>query len=521
MSAFDQLPAEARAQLERCATPAHLAMTVTADLPDDVKWRPARHLLYMNDVITRACLSPVQEFIDLECSVRHGKSMLVSAYTAAWYIGMFPDRRVALLSYNAEKAAEWGEFTMEIIERWGQELFGVSVDPKKHAKNLWGIKGRRGEVIATGLSGSITGRAIDLGVIDDPVKNREDADSVAERKKLRDGYYSNVRTRLTPVGTVVLAMARWREDDLAGDVVHGFSASGDLSDVDNELADQWQVIRLPAIAETPKGEDPESWRDVIGRKEGEALWPEQWPIDLLHRLRATNLMNSPQDWHSLYQQNPTAKEGKDFKVDQWKIVPHVDRNRLRLVRWWDLAATEDGGDWTVGALVGMDHEGETFVLDIQRFRKNASGVEQHVRSIAKSDGIAVPVRLEQEKSGSGKAVANTYKRLLTGFDVDSQMPDGKKEVRAAPYAAQQQVGRVTLLAAPWNDDFIEEHRTFPRGRHDDQVDAVGAAFNFLALAGPTQIEVDAQMNTPVSALYGNARARIPSDLVGAARDRFR
>lgn len=521
MSTFDHLPPEAKAQLERCATPAHLAITVTADMPDDVKWRPAKHLLYINERITRACLSPVQEFIDLEVSVRHGKSWLVSAYTAAWYIGMFPDRRVALLSYNQDKASEWGEVTLELIDRWGRDLFGISVDPKKRAKNLWGIKGRRGEVLSTGLGGTITGKGFDLAVIDDPIKNREDADSAAERKKLRDGYYSNVRTRLSPHGTVVLAMARWREDDLAGDVVHGFAANENLSDVDNDLADRWEVIRLPAIAEAPKGEDPETWRDVIGRAEGEPLWPELWPLPLLHKLRATNLMNSPQDWHSLYQQNPTAKEGKDFKVDAWKILPHVDRNRLRLVRWWDLAATEDGGDWTVGALVGMDHDGETYVLDIQRFRKNASGVERHVKMVARNDGIAVPVRLEQEKSGSGKAVANTYKRLLTGYDVDAKQPDGKKEVRAAPYAAQQQEGRVTLLRAPWNDDFIEEHRVFPRGRNDDQVDAVAAAFNFLALAGPTTIEIDAQMNTPLASLYGNARPRVAADLVAAARSRFR
>lgn len=443
-------------------------------------------------------------------------SFLVSGYTAAWYIGMFPDRRVALLSYNADKAAEWGEFTMEIIAEWGPTLFGISLDPNKRSKGNWGIKGRRGEIIATGLGGTITGKGFDLAVIDDPIKNREDADSAAERKKLRDGYYSNVRTRLSPHGTVVLAMARWREDDLAGDVVHGYNAADDLTDAAGDV-DEWNVVRFPALAECPQGEDPKSWRDELGRADGDPLWPELWPKELVEKMRNTMLRNDPQAWYSLYQQNPTSKEGRDFKKDKWVIFPEVDRSRLRLVRQWDLAATKDGGDWTVGALVGMDNDGKTYVLDIQRFRKESSEVEKHIRLTAENDGIAIPVRIEQEKSGSGKAVASTYTRLLVGFDVQAKQPEGNKEVRASAYAAQQQQERVVLLRAPWNDDFIEEHRMFPKGRWDDQVDAVSAGFNNLAIAGPTVIEATWQGNTPLASLYGNHRAA--ADPIAAARAR--
>ena len=815
--------------------------------------------------------SPSHCFLAGRGMVPTHNSFLVSGFTAAWYIGMFPDRRVALLSYNSDKAAEWGEFTMDIIDRWGMDLFGIAVDPKKRARNLWGIKGRRGEVLSTGLGGTITGKGFDyvclpgdavvqtpdgpmemaavhaskvlplvlswshehnraewhriltstrrwseelveittasgailrctpdhrvfdpergyreagsfrigdsiigtstlqdvpevrvpqeqtrgpvpgllvrpptpdraralrsvwrgllsaaaragqgrssrsaprlllhgmsgqvdgdqpqeampwvrcpaaeehedvvrclqgapttssrqvraeampgvrgdvpdhekqagqlltllrehgalgadegqgelalqgrdellqvvqgdapahlrarrrlrgmpifgladrpprrrgpgeqparesadvvfdashdpssfgrdtvalvrhlrtgripvydIGVegthnffadgvlvhncIDDPVKNREDADSTAERKKLRDGYYSNVRTRLAPHGTVVLAMARWREDDLAGEIVHGYSSADELEDAQGET-DNWQVVRMPAIAEAPYDEpDPENWRDVLGRKEGEALWPEQWPIDLLTKIKNTALRNDPQMWYSLYQQNPTSKEGRMFKKGAWKILPHVMRQRLRLVRWWDLAATEDGGDWTVGALVGMDADGVTYVLDIQRFRKESSEVEKHIRLVAENDGIAVPVRLEQERAGAGKSVASTYKRLLTGFDVDAKRPETDKVTRANPYASQQQVGRVVLLEAPWNDEFIEEHRLFPKGRWDDQVDATSGAFGFLAIAGPTTIEVNTQMETPIAQMYGNARPKVAGDLVGASRARFR
>ena len=811
--------------------------------------------------------SPSHLFLAGRGLVPTHNSFLVSGYTAAWYIGMFPDRRVALLSYNADKAAEWGEFTMEIIAEWGPTLFGISLDPNKRSKGNWGIKGRRGEIIATGLGGTVTGKGFDLCldgdsvvttehgdvtirelveggavgtlvlswnheverpewrpivatkesladglvevsttsgrsirctpghrvyrdqfgygpagdlgggetlyalpsqhplpevrgderwsgrrlsallprvagsvrssglrsvlrtlhaaavrhsqgqrqgvdprlllgglsgcmdvgprqeevlgvrshppqehpstvrclqdppaaraqsprsdrlpavrgpvsstidappvllqdvcgrgplgpdegegqltlqdgrflqqvvqddasphhrarlwlrrlwrgrqvprpshqrgrsgqpageprdalphppcdppwierdtvalvrdlrragqpvydiqvegnrnffaggilvhncVIDDPIKNREDADSAAERKKLRDGYYSNVRTRLSPHGTVVLAMARWREDDLAGDVVHGYNAADDLTDAAGDV-DEWNVVRFPALAECPQGEDPKSWRDELGRADGDPLWPELWPKELVEKMRNTMLRNDPQAWYSLYQQNPTSKEGRDFKKDKWVIFPEVDRSRLRLVRQWDLAATKDGGDWTVGALVGMDNDGKTYVLDIQRFRKESSEVEKHIRLTAENDGIAIPVRIEQEKSGSGKAVASTYTRLLVGFDVQAKQPEGNKEVRASAYAAQQQQERVVLLRAPWNDDFIEEHRMFPKGRWDDQVDAVSAGFNNLAIAGPTVIEATWQGNTPLASLYGNHRGA--ADPIAAARAR--
>lgn len=489
------------------ATPAHVAMTVSTELPEDAKWKPAKHLLHINDIVTRACYSNRKEFIDLEVTMRGGKSYLVSGYLPFWYLGMFPDRKIALLSYNEDKAIEWGEFTRELMERFGEELFGHKVDSGKKAKKTWGLKGHRGEVIATGLSGTIVGKGFDLAVIDDPYKNQEEADSAAIRKLRREGYYSNVRSRITPRGTVILACARWRDDDLAGDIVHGYNRE---DDEDYGIVDEWTVVRMPMLAECPDDEDPETWRDELGRADGDPLWPEQWPLEDVLQTRSTLLANMPQTWYSCYQQNPRPKEGKEFKIDTWVTLPHVDRSRLRLVRFWDLAASKGKGDWTVGALVGMDSDGKTYVLDIQRFRKESSEVEAHIRATAENDGINVPVRLEQEKSGSGKAVASTYKRLLVGFDVDSTPPSGSKAARAMAVASQQQQGRVILQRAPWNKEFIAECAAFDKGRWDDQVDALSGGFNFLAIAGPTTMETSYQLNTPMAALYGNSPRSVPA-----------
>lgn len=503
---MSDLPPEVEEYLAKIATPAHLAMTCSEQLPEDLKWRPAKHLLYINDIITRSCLSPTKDFIDLEVSMRGGKSHYVSGWLPFWYLGLFPERKIALLSYNEDKAKEWGEFTRELMEMFGPALFGHTVDPGKKSKTIWGLKGHRGEIIATGLSGTIVGKGFDLACIDDPFKNQEEADSPAIRKVRREGYYSNVRSRLTTRATCILACARWREDDLAGDIVHGYSREAQEEAAEEVLEDQWSVIRFPMLAECPDEEDAETWRDEIGRADGDPLWPELWPLDDVLQTRATLLASMPSTWWACYQQNPKPKEGREFKKARWEYTPHVDRSRLRMVRFWDLAASKDAGDWTVGLMLGMAADSTAYVIDVQRFRKDAADVERHIRRVAEEDGIMVPVRIEQEKSGSGKALASVYKRLLVGFDVDAKQPDGQKEARAMAVVAQQQDGRVVLLRAGWNQDLVDECAGFPKGRWDDQVDALSGAFNHLALAGPTVMESDFALSTPLSALYGNSQA---------------
>lgn len=512
MEDFERLPPEVQEHMRLVATPAHVAMAVTADASPEVKWTPAPHLMHINERVVQACMSPDQSFLDVEVPVRHGKSFLLSGYLPFWYLGWFPDRRVILLSYNEDRAATWGEFTRELMALWGPSLFGQTVDPKTASRTRWSMKGRRGEVIATGLAGTITGVGGDLVVIDDPIKNRKDADSPVERRALVEGYASNVRTRLEGQGTVVLAMARWREDDLAGTVVHGYGQEeGEIEEIVGDEPDHWEVIHLPAIAEAPNPPEHvkhtrkwrQRWRDELGRKDGEALWDEKWPIDKLKRLRATYMRTDPQTWDSLYQQRPTGKTGNEFQTDKWRKVPQasVDLSALRLVRWWDLAATADGGDWTVGALVGMDSQGDLFIIDVVRKRLATHEVEALVESTARVDGTSVPIRIEQERAGAGKAVVAGYVRRLAGFDVEGERPEHSKEDRASPYAAHQQRGRCWMVEADWNAEWIEEHRVFPKGTHDDMVDCGSGAFEFLVDLGPSVMETQHQMDTPLALLY--------------------
>lgn len=397
-------------------------------------------------------------------------SELISRYLIVWYLGMFPDRQVIIVSYNEAKASEWGTFTRDVMKEWGPELFGLQVNPETSSKTEWKLKGHRGGVRAVGINGSLTGIGGDLIIIDDPVKNREEAESQVGRDAMFSWYGSTLRTRLMPQGTLILTMARWHPDDLTGKIQEQSAKS--------DKGDPWQYVSLPALAEAPK-DAPEDWRDPLGRADGDPLWPEVWSRKALEQIQASI---SSADWESLYQQKPNPAEGTMFKVDKWVLRPAPPQVPLRKLRMWDLAATESkGADWTVGALVGMDAENRTYILDIQRFRREAADVERQVLATARSDGKFVPIWIEQERAGAGKAQLASYKRMLVGYTVNGVKPEGTKVQRAAPYAAQQQDGNVTLVASDaWRDAFIEEHRVFDNGRWDDQVDACATAFNLLA-----------------------------------------
>jgi predicted phage terminase large subunit-like protein len=462
------------------ATPAHLAVYTTRDLPDDSekKWKPYKHHLLMNQILVDAATDRNRRFINLEVAVRHGKSTLTTFYFVVWFLGMFPDRRVAILCHSNDYASEWSEQCRQLFKEFGPELFGLTVSKTQDTKARWDIEGHRGGVVAVGRGASIEGKGFGLVVMDD-LLDQQAAESPTEMRKAWEWYQEGLRPRCSPGSTVLMVMSRWRVDDPSGRIEERMAESPD--------GDRWETIHLPAIAECPRDEDPETWRDLLGRSEGEPLWPEMWVLDDLLQLKAT--LDS-HIWESRYQQNPSPREGGMFKVDAWMRRPAAP-DGLRKVRCWDLAATKDGGDYTVGILMGMDAESRAYVLDVQRFRKDGNEVKKQVLATARADGKGVRIRIEQEKAGAGKAQIADYKRMLMGWDVKGVRPEGSKEQRAGPYASAQQDGNIYLVnSLLWDKDFVEEHRVFGpkgRGRHDDQVDAASGAFDELNALPPAEI----------------------------------
>lgn len=186
---------------------------------------------------------------------------------------------------------------------------------------------------------------------------------------------------------------------------------------------------------------------------------------------------------------------EDFVIIDPMEVPSTVDKTSRVVRFWDLAATEPSSsnpdpDWTVGTLI-MFTEGVAYVLDVRRARVRSEKVEALIHQTAKEDGPMVSIRMEQEPGSSGKALIDQYARyVLSGFDVQGIRATGDKESRARPFASAVANGNVRVVRASWLSDWLDEFSSFPESfTHDDQVDSAVGAFTFLTGLGLPQRKI--------------------------------
>lgn len=332
---------------------------------------------------------------------------------------------------------------------------------KHHTRtqDLFEIVGHKGAYRAAGVGGGITGMGADIGVIDDPVKDAEQAGSKTYRDKVWEWYTTTFYTRLSPKSGVLLCMTRWHEDDLAGRLLKA-SEDGE--------GDQWEVIDYPAITE----------KDEKHRKKGEALHPERFPIERLKKIKQAV---GGRSWNALYQGRPTSAVGGVFKTEMLQKVDALPAGVItRKVRAWDLAATKDGGDYTAGVLMGKGSDDRYYILDVVRGQYSSLEVENILKATASRDGYDVEISLPQDPGQAGKGQAQSLVGKLAGFVAKASRVTGDKVTRASAFAAQVEAGNVVLLKGAENQAFIDELRDFPLGRHDDQVDAASDAFNDLA-----------------------------------------
>lgn len=431
------------------------------------QWLPARHLA----LVEAACLAAIERHgrLILSVSVRHGKSEYASRWLPAWYLATHPDSRVILAGHEADFAAQHGRHARDILTEHGHR-FGVAMSKRSDAANRWDLaQPHIGGMLTVGVGGSPIGRGADLLIVDDPIKSYADAMSPLVRQRVQEWWTGTMVSRIEPGGAVILIMARWHEDDLAGFLLA-------------EQPDEWEVLRLPAVADDTA--------DPMGRAPGEPLWPERFPLAELERRRVeTSLKFGETVWLAQYQQRPTAPQGGMFPEAQWTFAPAVHEawQPVRWCRGWDLAATERSGDWTVGVLMGRSVAGQTIVADVRRGQWSSHQVREELVRAAKADPVGTRVEIPQDPGQAGKDQAQQLAALLAGHDVHFEPQSGSKEVRATGWAAQQQAGNVVLVASEgtvWVGPFVAEHAGFPRSTHDDQVDAAASAFN--ALVGTVQ-----------------------------------
>jgi len=423
-------------------------------------WQFPPHLRLLNRKLLDVAARRTTRLI-ITMPPRHGKSEFTSHDFASWYLGKFPDDRVILASYEADFAASWGRKVRDSLNEFGDPVFGVRVDPSSSAANRWDLAGHRGGMVTAGVGGPITGKGAHLLIIDDPVKNAEEANSPTIREKQWEWYRSVARTRLEPDGAIILIMTRWHIDDLAGRLLK--------QQKEDPHSDRWELIRLPAIAEE---------NDPLGRQPGQALWPERYDEVAFRAIRPSV---GEYVWQALYQQSPVPPGGTLFKRHWFDKVIDRRPEGIRWVRYWFLAtSTSSTADWTAGGLVGADSDNNLYIADMIRTQSEWPDTRKLIKATALLDGPGVVVGVESAAFQLAAWQDLMRERELLSHTIKPVPVDRSKEDRARPWAVRAEAGKVYLVRGEWIGEFLAEVETFPRGKHDDQVDAVSGAVAELA-----------------------------------------
>ena len=431
-----------------------------------------------------------------------GKSELASRRLPAYAFGCNPDLRVIATSYGDGLATLMNRDVQQIIDSEpyarlfpNTQLNSSNVRTAAYGQplrnsDIFEIVGYKGKYKSAGIGGTITGFSGDLGIIDDPIKNREDAESDVYRANLRHWFTTTFRSRLVanPNSAIIIMHTRWHSEDLIGWLLE--------LEKDKQDADKWLLINLPAELDVipNKDKEPKQYEAYITydkRPIGGLLWPSRLPLATLKGIRAYD----PDDYEALYQQRPIKPGGEMFPREKWRIIKKDDFiifDDMIFVRYWDKAGTKDGGAYTAGVLMCYDpsrrYGVNYIVIDVARCQREAFEREQLIKLTAQldtrfnSEEQVVTTWLEQEGGSGGKESAqNTAIHTLAGFAVEYETATGDKAVRAKPFSSQQKAGNVGLILADWNDDYIAELAAFPQGKYKDQTDGSSGGFNKLAL----------------------------------------
>ena len=383
---------------------------------------------------------------------RHGKSELASKRFPAWCLGRDPKRQIIAASYNSDLASDFGRNVRNIVgsPEFTEVFNGVSLATDSAAANRMNTN-KGGAYVAAGVGTAITGRGANIALIDDPLKDREEADSERRRDLVWDWYRSTLFTRLMPNGAVVLIQTRWHEDDLAGRLLE---AEGD----------QWEVLDLPAIS-----------------KDNEALWPEWYPLPVLERIKATI---GPREWSALYQQQPQPDEGTYFQRDWFKTWDKLPE--LRYYGTSDYAVTDGGGDYTVHTVWGIDASGAIYRVDQWRGQTTADvWIEEKLNLIDKYK----PLAWFGESGVIRRSVEPMLKRRMRErgsfcrLEWIASIAD--KPTRARSFQSRLAMGQVFFEQGADLSEFL----VFPAGKHDDEVDTASLIGMVIDQAHPAIVSI--------------------------------
>lgn len=409
---------------------------------------------------------------------RHGKSQIASKLFPAWHLGHYPHHEIIACSYNISLALEFSREVRGVVrsDRYHVLFPHANIDPEFQGAEAWKLLSKTGVgaggYIAAGIGGPINGKGAHVLIIDDPIKNAEEADSAEHRNKIDDWYKSTAYTRLAPGGGVLIIQTWWHDDDLAGRRMMEMKA--------DETADQFEIVKYPAIAE----EDEEF------RLKGDPLHQERYDIVALEKIKKTLGGDTGRFWAALYQQNPIPADGAFFNKEMFVYrTENVDTSYMHVYQSWDFAIGEKRyNDWTVGVTVAVDYDDTVHVLEMRRFRTRNS--EQIAQEMLDMYGNWRDVRLLAVEDGQiWRGFKPLFLKMATERRAFPSLVEHKpltdKQVRAQPLQGRMQAKKVTFpKEGPWVADMMREFLRFPAGMHDDAVDAMAWAIQTVVLNQP-------------------------------------
>lgn len=444
----------------------------------ELSWIPSKFHTFICDT--------VQEFVErksgnafeiliLTTPPQHGKSTTVTETYPSFHLGRHPEDKIIEISYNDDLATRFGKRNLEKITEFGK-IFGVGINKKKSSSRSFELNNKIGSMISRGIGGSITSYSGNLIIIDDPIKNRKEADSETYRNMVWDEWENTIKTRLSAGGKVIVILTRWHEDDLAGRLIANYGEFCTL-------------INIPCEAE----ED-----DVLGRELGAALCPEIGKDDawLIQFKESYMTESGARAWNALFQGHPTSREGNILKREWWQYYDYADyvEGRIKfdnLIMSVDATFKDQDKNDFVAIEVWGKEAANMYLVDLVEEHLNFPDTIRAIRGLKAYYPMIGAILIEDKANGS--AIIQVLRSEISG--IIAVMPTGGKEARVNAVSHAIESGNVYLPRdRAFTGEFIDECAAFPNGTHDDAVDSMSQALARL--------------------IYSNKRGQVASEYAG-------
>lgn len=422
---------------------------------------------YLANEVEHFMNTPSSEAVDillLSVPPQHGKSHTITETLAAWYLGKNPNKSVIIAGYNEDFAIRFGRRNREKIAEYNSKIFPECVLADAPNSNVEFETTKKGRCISRGILSGITGNSAHLFIIDDPIKNRQEADSERTRAAIWNEYLNSVKTRMAPGGKLIVIATRWHEEDLIGMI--------QLTRKDV------RVINLPVECD-----DPEN--DPLGRKLGEALCPEigrgqAWLEDFKKDYTGKE---GSRAWSALYQGKPNIAAGNMVLKEWWQYYTSIDIDTIPITVMSVDATFKDGdnNDFVSIGVIGKKDE-KYYLLDDIHAHLSFTATLDAIRLLNEQYPNLYTILVEDKANGS--AIINT---LTTEINKITPInPQGGKVSRAAAVSPIIERGDVLLpMYEGYTKETIDEWAKFPNGSHDDRVDMMSQAINYLMTSDAT------------------------------------